>query len=186
MNKTKGVLLVALLLASAVAQVQIVQNFQHIIVGAGLGGIGVSEILTRNSVQHLMIEAKDRVGGRLKSFQFAGTTQDEGASYVHYPYDNNNLLHAFVTSEKLDVIDANFRKDANYYGGNRSLFSDADLTEAEKIYAQMTNYIWNQGNYYMDYDEPVSNLVKKFWENKSNPAQRIKDKVNADMYEEAI
>jgi cation diffusion facilitator CzcD-associated flavoprotein CzcO len=61
-----------------------VQHFDHIIIGAGISGIAASLTLTNAKAQHLLIEARDRIGGRISSFTFAGTTQDQGASYLHY------------------------------------------------------------------------------------------------------
>ena len=40
--------------------------------GAGIAGIGASEVLTRHGIKHLMIEANTHIGGRVASFEFSG------------------------------------------------------------------------------------------------------------------
>lgn len=112
---------------------------------------------------------------------------DAGASFVHYPYDDGNELHKLVTEFKMPTIDANFRKEAGFYAQNKSLFSSADVAAAEVVYQELTDYIWNQGNCCMNIDEPVSNLVSRFWVKKGNNVTvPVKDWVNENMLEEAV
>lgn len=74
LNK-RGLFLVSLAVLTLV-QGQVVQHYDHIIIGAGISGIGASQTFTKSNAQHLIIEARDRIGGRIKAFTFAGTTQD--------------------------------------------------------------------------------------------------------------
>ena len=41
--------------------------YEVIVIGAGISGIGASKTLTENNVPHLIIEARDRIGGRICS-----------------------------------------------------------------------------------------------------------------------
>jgi monoamine oxidase len=50
-----------------------------------LSGIGASTILTDNNKKHLIIEARDRIGGRIGKGNFSGITIDIGANFIHSP-----------------------------------------------------------------------------------------------------
>lgn len=105
LDKTR--LLLIILAVLCCVESQVAQHFDHIIVGAGISGIAASLTLTNAGAQHLLIEAKDRIGGRIKAFSFGGTTQDEGASYLQYPYDGDPI-HTLANKFKVGQIPANF------------------------------------------------------------------------------
>ena len=61
-----------------------VQNPDVVIVGAGAAGIGAGLALTRLGVSHLILEAKQRVGGRAYSDTSSiGHLWDHGAHWLH-------------------------------------------------------------------------------------------------------
>ena len=82
-----------------------------------------------------------------------------------------------------DTIPANFDREAVYYSGNASRASEEDLTTAEGAYTSLMSYINHQIYYVMDYDEPVSNLLDRFWKNNPDVAGFIRDRVNEEMLE---
>ena len=80
-------LLVVILLVSSqsVILTNCTTDYEYIIVGAGISGIGASTILTDNNKKHLIIEARDRIGGRIGKGNFSGITIDIGANFIHSP-----------------------------------------------------------------------------------------------------
>lgn len=74
MLSTQRFTILALLLVVSFTQVQIQQHFDYIIVGMGAAGLGASVFLNKKGENHLIIEANDRIGGRINSFQFNGNT----------------------------------------------------------------------------------------------------------------
>jgi heterodisulfide reductase subunit A-like polyferredoxin len=46
------------------------QVHEVIIIGAGLAGIAASKVLTDQHISHLLIEARNRVGGRVAAVDF--------------------------------------------------------------------------------------------------------------------
>jgi monoamine oxidase len=60
-------------------------HYSCIIVGAGISGIAASTVLTEKGISHLMLEAKDHIGGRIAPGTFAGLTIDLGANFIHDP-----------------------------------------------------------------------------------------------------
>lgn len=136
-------LIIAVLVVIGSAQPQIVKHYDHIIIGAGIGGIAASLTLSDATSQHLLIEARDRIGGRVKPISFSGVTQDEGASYLHYPYDGN-LLHTMAERLNIGQIPAKFDNEAVYYAGNKSLCSASDLQAADEAYGTLMDFIYDQ------------------------------------------
>lgn len=53
------------------------------VIGAGISGIGSSGELSKNGVEHIIIEARNRTGGRITSTLLDGATVQLGAELVH-------------------------------------------------------------------------------------------------------
>ena len=54
-----------------------------IIIGAGISGLAAAEKLTSEGIEVLILEAQERVGGRLRTDRSLGFAFDEGASWIH-------------------------------------------------------------------------------------------------------
>jgi monoamine oxidase len=59
-----------------------------IVIGAGIAGLTVANALTHAGVDCLVLEARERVGGRLHTVDVGGTPVDLGGSWIHDPEDN--------------------------------------------------------------------------------------------------
>jgi monoamine oxidase len=58
-------------------------QFDAIVVGAGLAGLIAARELTNNGLRTLLIEARDRVGGRTNTVTFAGLEVESGGTYYN-------------------------------------------------------------------------------------------------------
>lgn len=58
-------------------------DFDVIIIGAGPAGIGAASILNKQKVSYIVLEARDRIGGRVLSQKIDGVFIDLGASWIH-------------------------------------------------------------------------------------------------------
>ena len=65
-----------------------------IVIGAGIAGLTVANALAHAGVPCVVVEARDRLGGRLHTIDLAGTPVDMGASWIHHPI--GNPLRAFA------------------------------------------------------------------------------------------
>ncbi|KAL3689671.1 hypothetical protein R1sor_015980 [Riccia sorocarpa] len=75
------VLLVLGVAASSVSSQD--SNVDVIIIGAGMSGIAAGKTLTENGITNFIIlEATDRVGGRIRNTDFAGLKVEMGANWV--------------------------------------------------------------------------------------------------------
>ncbi len=65
-----------------------------VVVGAGISGLTVASALTRAGVECVVLEARDRIGGRLHTVDLAGSPVDLGGSWIHMP--GGNPMTAFA------------------------------------------------------------------------------------------
>jgi polyamine oxidase len=65
-----------------------------VVVGAGIAGLTVANALAHAGVPCVVVEARDRVGGRLHTIDLAGSPVDLGGSWIHHPI--GNPLRAFA------------------------------------------------------------------------------------------
>jgi len=59
-----------------------------VVVGAGIAGLTVANALTHAGVECVVLEARDRVGGRLHTIDLGGSPVDMGGSWIHHPIGN--------------------------------------------------------------------------------------------------
>jgi polyamine oxidase len=59
-----------------------------VVVGAGIAGLTVANALTHAGVECVVLEARDRIGGRLHTVDLAGSPVDLGGSWIHMPAGN--------------------------------------------------------------------------------------------------
>jgi len=59
-----------------------------LIVGAGMAGLTVANALTHAGVECVVLEARDRIGGRLQTVDLGGSPVDLGGSWIHTPIGN--------------------------------------------------------------------------------------------------
>lgn len=44
----------------------------------------------------MILESRDRIGGRIASFEFDGVSVEIGASFVHRPQDEGHLISEYL------------------------------------------------------------------------------------------
>ncbi len=81
-----------------------------IVVGAGIAGIGAARALRDAGHEVVVIEARDRIGGRIWTNHSLGTPIDLGASWIHQ--SKSNPLTAIAAQHRLGVKLTNY---GNYY-----------------------------------------------------------------------
>jgi monoamine oxidase len=61
----------------------IMDEFDTIVVGAGVSGLAAARLLTRAGRRVVVLEARDRIGGRVHTDRRDGVATDLGASWIH-------------------------------------------------------------------------------------------------------
>ncbi|MBG0814606.1 NAD(P)/FAD-dependent oxidoreductase [Planomonospora sp. ID82291] len=59
-----------------------------IVIGAGLAGLAAANALASAGVEVLVLEARDRLGGRIRTAEIGGSDIDLGAAWIHDPRGN--------------------------------------------------------------------------------------------------
>ncbi|MEM9436375.1 MAG: FAD-dependent oxidoreductase [Pseudomonadota bacterium] len=75
------------------------------IIGAGFAGLGAAAALHAAGVEVEVIDARDRIGGRVHSADLAGATIDLGASWIHGTQDNPLTALAQETRTETRITD---------------------------------------------------------------------------------
>lgn len=70
-------------LFSCKEEIIIPKNKTVIVIGAGISGLAAAKKLSENGFEVKILEAQDKVGGRLRTNRSLGIAFDEGASWIH-------------------------------------------------------------------------------------------------------
>jgi polyamine oxidase len=101
-----------------------------IIVGAGWAGLTAANALRNAGVDHVVLDGRDRIGGRAHTVALGGVPVDLGCSWIHGPIGNPMAKFADQTGVKR--LDGNVEEDSLVF----RWFDDAlarELTPAEKL-----------------------------------------------------
>jgi monoamine oxidase len=75
-----------------------------VVVGAGIAGLTAANALTRAGVDCVVLEARDRIGGRLHTADVGGSPVDLGGSWIHTP--DGNPMRAFARLAGVPCVSA--------------------------------------------------------------------------------
>lgn len=125
------------------------EEFDTVVVGAGVSGLSAARALAANGQRVVVLEARDRVGGRLHTERLDGRVTDLGASWIHGI--GGGPLHALTRA--FGMADAEFTvgsyqaggRPIAYYGpdGARLSGSDAEqfIADAARVEVQLSAVI---------------------------------------------
>ncbi|MFY7900096.1 MAG: flavin monoamine oxidase family protein [Chitinophagaceae bacterium] len=126
-----------------------------IIIGAGISGLAAAKKLKQNGFTVIVLEAQEKVGGRLRTDRSIGVAFDEGASWIHGPNGNpitslsvQSGVNTFLTNDDLVVV----------YDTNGSAYSDAVVTNSETEFNLAVEAIQNAGNLTQSFETIFNSL----------------------------
>jgi polyamine oxidase len=76
-----------------------------LVAGAGIAGLTVANALTHAGVDCVVLEARDRIGGRLHTADLGGSPVELGGSWIHMP--DGNPMRAFARLAGVPCVSAN-------------------------------------------------------------------------------
>jgi phytoene dehydrogenase-like protein len=113
-----------------------------VVIGGGISGLAAAKKLKEKGFTVIVLEAQEKVGGRMRTDRSLGVAFDEGASWIHGPNGNpiTNLAsqsgaNTFLTSDdSVKVFDT-----------NGTAYSDTILTNAENQFTNALNAVRSAG-----------------------------------------
>ncbi|MEO6505384.1 MAG: NAD(P)/FAD-dependent oxidoreductase [Terrimesophilobacter sp.] len=104
------------------------KTFDTVVIGAGVSGLTVARLLAQAGQSVVVLEARDRVGGRTRTLRADGLTTDVGASWIHGIDDNplTELVSAFGM-RMIEFTVGSYQPDGRpiaYYGPTGERLSD--------------------------------------------------------------
>jgi monoamine oxidase len=113
-----------------------------IVVGAGIAGIAAAESLRKEGFAVTVLEAQEKVGGRLRSNRSLGIAFDEGASWIHGV--NNNPITKLARQAGMDTYQT--RDDSiKAYDLGGTAYTDAVFSNTEDALYETLRTLSSQG-----------------------------------------
>jgi polyamine oxidase len=111
-----------------------------VVVGAGIAGLAAASRLRRAGIACVVLEARDRIGGRLHTIDLVGSPVDLGGSWIHHPV--GNPLTAFCDEHGIvrDPGDAT----RSLSGYDRVAHRRLDRDETERITLAEPEVFWER------------------------------------------
>ena len=117
---------------------------QVLILGAGMSGVSAARKLYDSSVSFIILEAREKVGGRMRAVSFAGATVEMGANWIHgvdtnvnSKYKVNPLWNLKNQAGLQTMIDAEVLKVYNASGNDVTTDANAAVDSYEGYKAQI-------------------------------------------------
>jgi len=105
--------------------------YDIIIIGAGISGLSAADHLADAGKDILVLEARDRVGGRIWSYSWNGITIEEGANWIHT--SDGNPLTEFAKKHNFTTFETPLNSMVSYFNENK-------INNDE--YANIVNQFW--------------------------------------------
>lgn len=124
-------------------------NQPIIIIGAGVSGLAAASYLKEHGIPVLVLEARNRIGGRVVTENFQGYGLDMGASWIHGI--ENNPIYDLAKAHQLKTIQTHYADTTPYsqfdsyllYDSNGKIVSEKDMQENIKLAEEFSDQIEN-------------------------------------------
>jgi monoamine oxidase len=126
-----------------------------LVIGAGISGLAAAKKLKEKGFNVIVLEAQDKVGGRLRTNRSLGVAFDEGASWIHGTTGNPITTLAGQAGMNTAYTDDDSRKSYDIGGVLRSA---TDYNNAEAELETILNTMMNSGNPNQSFETVFNNL----------------------------
>lgn len=134
-----------------------------IIIGAGISGLTAAKKLKQNGFTVIVLEAQEKVGGRLRTDRSLGIAFDEGASWIHRPNGNPITNLASESGANTFLTDDD---NVAVYDTNGSAYSDSVLTNTEEQFDEVVQAVQNAGNLTQSFETVFNSLYPTYTNNR--------------------
>lgn len=131
-----------------------------IVIGAGASGLAAANILERNNIDYLILEATDRFGGRLKKdTTLADFPIDLGAEWIHSnPIVFNKIKGVSGTKIEEDLIPYHLESAAKWNG---SEIKEVSKSKLDFMYRFLPEFKFKSSTWYDFVKDNLANSVKE-------------------------
>lgn len=143
---------------TAVAAAAVTPASQRVIViGAGMAGLAAAQRLAQRGIKPLVLEARDRIGGRLwTSNKWPDAPMDLGASWIHGV--DGNPITALAQTVGAKMATTRY-ESAIGYGPQGQVLSDAQETQIERLDKAITQAL--KAAQKRDDDQSIQTVIEK-------------------------
>ena len=126
-----------------------------IVIGAGISGLAAAKKLKDKGFNVILLEAQEKIGGRLRTDRSLGIAFDEGASWIHGPKGNpiTNLASQADANTYLTDDDS-----LNVFDNNGTAYSDAFLDAQYTEFENALNGVRSIGTQTQSFQEVFNSL----------------------------
>ncbi|MBK8346823.1 MAG: FAD-dependent oxidoreductase [Saprospiraceae bacterium] len=126
-----------------------------VIIGAGISGLGAAKKLKENGFEVIVLEAQDKVGGRLSTNRTLGISFDEGASWIHGV--NGNPITSLAQQAGMKTFQTLDDSRKSYDTGGVLRSTSSYNTAEDELYT-ILNTLTNSGSASQSFEKVFNNL----------------------------
>lgn len=130
------------------------RNADVLVIGAGIAGLRAAEVLVANGRRVIVLEARDRLGGRIHTDRSWGVPVELGASWIHGVEDNP--IAALATAKGITTLATDY--DSVVYGADGQRLGNGALDDIEEQVADLVE-AGREGS--PDTDEPLRSALDR-------------------------
>ena len=113
-----------------------------VVIGGGISGLAAAKKLKENGFTVIVLEAQEKVGGRIRTDRSLGVAFDEGASWIHGP--RGNPITSLATQARANTF-LTSDDSVEVFNTNGIAYSDTVLTKAESQFESALNAVRSAG-----------------------------------------
>ncbi len=113
-----------------------------VVIGGGISGLAAAKKLKEKGFTVIVLEAQEKVGGRMRTNRSLGIAFDDGASWIHGP--NGNPITSLATQSGATTF-LTSDDSVQVFDTNGTVYADSILTDAENQFNAALNAVSNAG-----------------------------------------
>ena len=134
-----------------------------VVVGAGISGLAAAKKLKEKGFNVIVLEAQDKVGGRLRTNRSLGIAFDEGASWIHGI--DGNPITSLAQEAGMETFFTDDESIVSYDIGGLEITEDLYYSTEEAFY-EVLETMMNNGNNTESFETVFTNLYPQYANNR--------------------
>jgi len=114
-----------------------------VIIGAGIAGLAAATTLKNSGYNVTVLEASDRIGGRILTQNIDGYSADFGASWIHGI--NGNPIYSLAAANNINTI-TTYYEPSYLFDTDGSEITEAEWSEVETLLEELVNLAYENSN----------------------------------------